>query len=339
MHRQLLTLFPELEPPQKLPPKAAISMLFGADASAVEKRRLALETYLQSILYAKDARWRRSSPWQTFLCVAENTGIQRMSGTAAESSLSNGVLSQRIVEIDARTASATVDNWIENMRQLQQLCNDMRAEINARERAAVNGQVGATHAKTVQLRKAASVAANLLAALENALTEQQKSPMQSSGAGQQWTKGELLRREDILANIKEELSQLTRLAQTIPTPTQKAAPESSERSQLLSSSDSRSQPPRSSRKFGQSVIPEETDKTRPLDNVGLLQLQQATMRQQEEELESLSGVIRRQREIGLSIGQELDLQNQMLDEVRTTVDRVETNLKTSDKKLSRILKK
>jgi regulator of vacuolar morphogenesis len=75
-----------------------------------------------------------------------------------------------------------------------------------------------------------------------------------------------------------------------------------------------------------------------LDNQGLLQLQQQQLQTQDRMLDSLVDVVRRQKEIGLTISNELEIHNQILKEVNEKVDRVETNMSSGDKKMKKILK-
>eukprot|EP00842_Homolaphlyctis_polyrhiza_P005816 jgi/Hompol1/6235/HPOL_004894-RA len=231
---------------------------------------------------------------------------------------------------------------MQDLRLITEMLGAMRSEISDRSRFAALGDVSAVQTRNVQLRKAASTAAEKLNALEAALSA---SPLATSSA----SKGEYRRRQDLLANIKEDLTQVTKLALTAPsTAARSAAKDSDSKKELLHDKNDSlkktpklsSSPTRSSRRFGNSnAQPAETDETRPLSNQGLLELQRATLKQQDTEIDSLAAIIRRQREIGQAIGDELDSQNQYLDEIDRTVDKVQTNLKTSDKKVQRILGK
>jgi regulator of vacuolar morphogenesis len=91
---------------------------------------------------------------------------------------------------------------------------------------------------------------------------------------------------------------------------------------------------RSSRKFG---VAQETEHTRTLNNVGLVQLQQQQFQAQDQMLDSLVDVVKRQKEIGLTISNELEIHNQLLKEVNEKVDRVDTNMSSGEKKMKRIL--
>ena len=65
----------------------------------------------------------------------------------------------------------------------------------------------------------------------------------------------------------------------------------------------------------------ETERTRELDNEGVLQLQKQVMAEQDEDLMDLAKVARRMREMGVQINEEIVLQNQMLGLLDDDVDR------------------
>jgi regulator of vacuolar morphogenesis len=81
--------------------------------------------------------------------------------------------------------------------------------------------------------------------------------------------------------------------------------------------------------------PQETGRTRALDNQELLQVQKQDFKDQDEELEQLSKVIQRQRELGIAINEELQLQNELLDELDGEVDRVSSKLHYAHKRVGK----
>ncbi|KAJ1842101.1 hypothetical protein LPJ57_010110, partial [Coemansia sp. RSA 486] len=92
---------------------------------------------------------------------------------------------------------------------------------------------------------------------------------------------------------------------------------------------------RSRRIFGNSNPPQETNETRGLDNRGLLQLQEERMQNQDRVASDLSALLKRQREMGASIGDELDLQNQMLSELDQNLDQTGNKLAAARRQTSR----
>jgi regulator of vacuolar morphogenesis len=73
-----------------------------------------------------------------------------------------------------------------------------------------------------------------------------------------------------------------------------------------------------------------------LDNEGVVQLQRQLMQDQDLDVEELAKIVRRQREMGLAIHGELELQNEMLDRVDKDVDRVKGKIDIAKKRVSKI---
>ena len=85
--------------------------------------------------------------------------------------------------------------------------------------------------------------------------------------------------------------------------------------------------PRPQRTLGggsqQSTTPKETAQTRPLDNTALLQLQQETMEAQDKDVNLLTASVRKIKDMGQMIGEEVALQTEMMGLVQADVERVE----------------
>jgi regulator of vacuolar morphogenesis len=67
----------------------------------------------------------------------------------------------------------------------------------------------------------------------------------------------------------------------------------------------------------------ETERTRELDNEGVLQLQKQIMQEQDEDLVDLTKVVRRMKEMGVAINEEIVEQNAMLGLLDEDVERFE----------------
>ncbi|KAI9257654.1 hypothetical protein BY458DRAFT_492274 [Sporodiniella umbellata] len=76
-----------------------------------------------------------------------------------------------------------------------------------------------------------------------------------------------------------------------------------------------------------------------LENGQILQLQQRIMDDQDQDLDDLSEAIRRQRELGLLIGDELESHAILIDETEGMVDRTDQRLKKAKKKLDYVGRK
>jgi regulator of vacuolar morphogenesis len=65
-------------------------------------------------------------------------------------------------------------------------------------------------------------------------------------------------------------------------------------------------------------------------------LQREELGTQDEQLEQLMSVLKRQGQIGQAIGDELDLQNKLLEELDADVDRTQAKLKKTGKTLVKV---
>lgn len=90
------------------------------------------------------------------------------------------------------------------------------------------------------------------------------------------------------------------------------------------------------RVFGRRSPPKETAETRPLDDRGLVQLQHNRMAQQDEQLTSLSGLLRTQRKMGEEISTEIAVQNEMLEQLDSDVSRVSGKMGRAKRQLNRL---
>jgi regulator of vacuolar morphogenesis len=94
--------------------------------------------------------------------------------------------------------------------------------------------------------------------------------------------------------------------------------------------------PRPGRVLGVRKPAEETAQTRGLDNAGVLGLQQTMFVEQDSRLDELSAVVRRQRELGLAIGAELAVHNELLDGLSADVDKTQGKLSGAKGQLKKL---
>mmetsp|Transcript_579 Transcript_579/g.688 ORF Transcript_579/g.688 Transcript_579/m.688 type:complete len:227 (-) Transcript_579:1341-2021(-) len=83
----------------------------------------------------------------------------------------------------------------------------------------------------------------------------------------------------------------------------------------------------------------ETDQTAEMDNQGLLDLQRNIMDDQDAQLEDLSRVVSSTKHISMAIGEELDLQNRLLDDLEDDVDVTDGRLRNATKSIKQLMKK
>jgi regulator of vacuolar morphogenesis len=135
--------------------------------------------------------------------------------------------------------------------------------------------------------------------------------------------GELRRRRDLVASARKERDGLEALANTFVAKNiagnayggggGRAIATAQSKSELFGHPDG-SPSGRGSRTAGRVLgapMPE-TERTRELDNEGVLQLQKQLMQDQDQDIEQLTKGVRRLKELGVAINGELEVQNDML---------------------------
>ncbi|KAJ2852225.1 hypothetical protein IWW36_000366 [Coemansia brasiliensis] len=363
--------FPGSLPPGTLPPKRSMTSWFSklssiggsSDIEFIEERRHALERYLQSMIVCDDDRWRASKSLQSFLAPVSK-GSKYLAGKNVPPSLSN--TGSEAGSVNSDVSWVTAASWLNDHREAEQVVRDIRQCILCRENALTRNEISTSHQSLLQAKRQLTELARSIKALEAGL-EQIKSGL---------TAGELLRRQDMLMRLNEDKANLTRIVTgpnvtsgnkdrsalldgassgngnarvigragstngnstnglhrmpgSMPMHSQGMA------QQGMGDSGSR-QAPRSRRIFGNSNPPQETNETRGLDNQGLLQLQNDRMQEQDKVASELSLLLRRQREMGHAIGDELDLQNQLLTELDQDLDRTGNKLTAARRQANRL---
>lgn len=301
-------------PPVPLPPKHRLS-IFRSQSSPelLTERRAALEKYLRSILSSKEDKWREHYAFKDFL------GVHVSSKDPAPSS-----------------SSFTLATWLDEYQELQTRLRDVRADINKREALSDQGDVGASHKSNVSAKQKLSGVRARISTLKTGLKE-----LAMNGINE----GELQRRTDLVGRLQDECENLNRMT-TIARHTSRVgeaasggspmnpAP-ASDREALMGNK--ANQPfTRVTRVFGAQKQPQETEATRPMDNHGLLGMQQTQMQQQDDQLSQLTTILRRQRFMGEAINTEISQQNEMLDGLGNEVDRVGDKLKGAGKQMRRL---
>jgi regulator of vacuolar morphogenesis len=163
-------------------------------------------------------------------------------------------------------------------------------------------------------------AGSLITALEDGLKRIADAGTSNGGTKGRYTsssslgEGEIRRRKDLLINARKERDGLEDLlnAMAAKSLVDNAVASIKDKEALIGVADgsgvgSGRKPARSGR-----VLGKETERTRELDNQGVLQLQRETMQQQDMSVEELLKIVRRQKELGIQINEELEVQNEML---------------------------
>ena len=221
--------------------------------------------------------------------------------------------------------------WLDLHRELKGHLHEARLSLGKRDGATTaQGQHEAgSKAKTCLVK-----AGTLMVTLEEGLkimTEGEKRGLGENKVGA----GELRRRRDLLGSAKVEREGLEKLAFSLAVKNQggrSAGPVATQSDKRNLFGPGVSRP--SGRVLGAPVP--ETERTRELDNQGVLQLQQQMMADQDLDVEELAKIVRRQKEMGLAIHGELELQNEMLARVDEDAERVQRKVDIAKKRVGKI---
>ena len=306
-----LTKLTGSEPPATLPSKHIFSFRKNGP-TILEERRAGLETYLRAIVSSKDSQWRDTTAFKEFLGVPTGKFSGGEGGSASQFTLSS---------------------WLDEQADLQTLVRDIRADINKRNALADMGDVSGSHISNVQAKKKLVTLLDRVGVLARGLEALGMRGM---------TQGELQRRGDMIARLQDDCEKLGKMvvaARQASRPLTSAARDGGpashvDRASLLTSPQGASSKRPITRVFG--GPPQETEMTRPLDDDGLFQLQKTQMDEQDGQLNQLTAILRRQRQIGTAISSEIEQQNEMLDDLSNEVDRVGSKLGTATKQLRRL---
>lgn len=305
-------------PPLELPPKHSFTMFRSKENPKVLQERIeGLEAYLRAIIASKDDRWREEPAFKEFLGVP----ISRRDG------VDGGALTE-----------FTTASWLDEYMDLQNHIRDIRADVNKRDALIERGDSSTAHSTNVQAKKKLAQALNRLGTLTSGL-----AVLASGGLSE----GEVRRRTDMVARLQDDCEKLSKMTVAVRTtgtralttsiPSNKVMASEVDRKALFGQQSQSSRP--FARVFGGASPAEETEETRPLDDQGLLQLQQTRVEEQDEQLNKLSMILTRHRQLGLAINQEIAEQNELLDGLTEDVDRTGAKLASAKKQLNRIDKR
>jgi len=293
-----------------------------------EERRQGLEKYLRIIIGSDDARWRSSTAWRSFLNLP--SGVSTISA--------NGTLSNA-----RRPGSAggitDPNQWLDVHRELKSQIQSARQQLKQRQAAttAHSQHSCSAEAKASLVRAAASIQQ-----LEDGLksiADSSKGDDGGWGGSKNLGDGEIRRRRDLIGAARNEVEGLEGVLRSMAT---KAAKTSSavdtgalatqgDKEQLWKGT-SAAKP--SGRVLGGPG--KETERTRELDNAGVLQLQQQIMQEQDEDVMLLGKTVSRLKDMGIMMDEELTIQNAMLSVVDSDADRLQGKLNVAKNRIKKI---
>ncbi|KJE93100.1 hypothetical protein CAOG_03940 [Capsaspora owczarzaki ATCC 30864] len=202
-------------------------------------------------------------------------------------------------------SNTKMDSWLLDHDNVTHAADEIMADINERNKVVRQG----TNAATLNsgIRRKLGQLTTSIASLEQALDR----------AGRQYTitDKELSRRQGLTSALRSRRDQLNSMFNKNMEPGQAEA----SRDTLLYGAPGRA--------FGQGAAPVEREDTQGLDNATLLSRQQQIMQDQDRGLDALQAAIARQKHIGVAIGDEVDSQNQLLDDLEDGMDHTHGKLR------------
>lgn len=310
-------------PPAQIPAKSWFSRTVNNE-SLTEERRQGLEKYLQEIEDAADSRWRDSDVYREFLELGKN-GIS--SGRGSVSGATGGLSSREPIT----TAAA----WLDAHYNLKARLQEARLLLAKREQAQ---SATAQHEAGAGAKKSLVQAGTMIVMLDDGLERLSgKSSGGKDGGGwgaEKLGDGELRRRRDLLSTAKKERDGLEGVLNAMAVRSavasitnsaiggSGAASDEAKAGLFQGASSSTSQG--IGGRGGRRVLggpAKETERTRELDNEGVLQLQKQIMSEQDQDVQDLTKVVRRMKDMGIAINEELIDQIKMTEMLEHDVDR------------------
>lgn len=315
-------------PPAKLPAKSWLWRTVNND-SLTEERRQGLEIYLKSIVEADDARWRSSSAWRSFLNLPSGTSTINANGTFSEGGRQ-------------RPGSAGVtdpNQWLDIHRDLKSQIQSARQQLKQRE-AATTAQ--SQHWLSADAKASLVRAATSIAQLEDGLksiADASKGDAAGWGGSKKLGDGEIRRRRDLLGAARKEVEGLEGVLRSMASKSSNMTSTGSSGAvatagdkEALWKGTGAAKP--SGRVLGGPL--KETERTRELDNSGVLQLQKQVMQEQDEDVMAMGKAVSRLKDMGIMINEELAIQNEMLGLVEQDADRVKGKIDVARKRIGKI---
>ncbi|KAK5173848.1 uncharacterized protein LTR77_002529 [Saxophila tyrrhenica] len=314
-------------PPAPIPGKSWLRRTVN-NAALAEERRQALEKYVKSIVESDDARWRSSSAWRAFLNLPSGTASSNPNGTLSSSK-----------RRESAGGIKDPNEWLDAHRDLKDQIQAARQLLKQRE-AATTAQ--AQHSLSAEAKGSLVRAAAFITQLGDGLksiADASKGDDAGWGGGKRLGDGEIRRRRDLLGAAKKEVEGLEGLLRSMATKNsnttsavQTGAVATAGDKEGLWRGTSAAKP--SGRVLGGPL--KETERTRELDNSGVLQLQSQIMEEQDEDVMVLGKTVAKLKDMGILINEELTVQNEMLDLVDQDTDRVQGKIDVAKKRIGKI---
>ncbi len=303
-------------PPALLPSKSWFTRTTSSP-ELTEERRKGLEAYLIAINESEDDRWRNTPAWRTFLNLPGSINSSKASlHSALNGPSSNAPITDPVV-------------WLDHHGDMKKQIHDARQNLMRRDQAST---AQAQHEASVQAKKCLVRAGTMIQTLETGL--QNLTSGSSTRGGSSLGEGELRRRRDLLSSAKREKEGLENLlsAMAAKSAVDATIANAGDKTALLNTPTTNPH----SRPASGRVLGKESDKTRALDNQGVLQLQKQMMKDQDEDVTVLAQAVARQKELGIQIYEELEVQKDMLKLLEEDTDRHQGKMDVARKRIGKI---
>ncbi|KAJ3942102.1 uncharacterized protein N0V96_007593 [Colletotrichum fioriniae] len=306
---QTLTSLVGAAPPNPLPGKSWFKSTVSSP-DLTEQRRKGLEAYLRAIAESPDRRWRDTSAWRTFLNLP-STGVGSTGNSAASA---HGLITS------GRAGAADPTTWLDLHREMKSCLHDARNQLARRDGAVDSNNTSAAAEAGAAAKKALVKAGTLVSTLADGLRAMQE--------GGRLGDGELRRRRDLLSSARVEREGLDKLSNSMAQGNSRnGSGGPGGREGWASAGDKAALLGRSGGGGGG-----EDGRT---DNNGVVQLQRQMMSEQDEQVNTLAAIVRRQKEIGLQINEEVTEQTKMLDRLNEDADRVGGKIDVAKKRIKK----
>jgi len=225
---------------------------------------------------------------------------------------------------NAAAGAADPGTWLDIHRELKQCLHEARQCLSRRDGALESGNTSAAAETGAAAKRALVKGGTLVSSLSDGLRK-----IQDHG---RLGDGELRRRRDLISAARMERDGLDRLANSMPSQGDSSRQDSqshaSDKAALLKGG-------RPGGRVLGAPLPE-TDKTRELDNEGVLLLQREEMQAQDQQVDQLAAIIRRQKEMGIQIHDEVERQTEMLGRLDEDTDRLQGKVKVANNRIRKM---
>ncbi|CAK4028713.1 related to syntaxin [Lecanosticta acicola] len=315
------------QPPAAVPPKSWIRRTVNNE-SLTEERREGLERYVRTVIESDDARWRSSSAWRSFLNLP----------SGASTATTNGTVSQNRPGTSSGTPRDP-NQWLDVHGSLKSQIQSARQLLKQRE-AATTAQ--SQHSLAADAKASLVRAATSIAQLEDglkAISTTGKGDDAGWGGAKRLGDGELRRRRDLVGAAKKEVEGLEGVLRSMASKTAAASSSINKNATATDGDKAALWQGTSAAKPGGRVLGgplKETERTRELDNSGVLQLQKQVLQEQDEDVLSLGKTVAKLKDMGMTINEELVIQNEMLGLVEQDSDRLQGKIDVARSRIKKI---